>query len=82
MEVSIMDREEKTKLILEFAQDIELNKITEMSKKMLKTLSVDELANIIACKTESTIMHIEKMASKMLKDDDKSMREEQNEKTA
>jgi len=63
------EREERKKLIIEFAVDAKLDEITAMSKKMLKILSIEELAGIVACKLENTIVYIEKIAEDIDKED-------------
>lgn len=52
--------EVEKKLVIEFPSDLEIQEISNMSQKMLKSLSVEELALIMGCKVEQTILHIEK----------------------
>jgi len=55
-----LQREATKKLIIEFATDEELEKINNMAKKMIKSLDIEELAGIVACKVEQTLVYIEK----------------------
>lgn len=59
------------KLVIEFAENVKINEINDLSKKMLNTLSVDEAVNIITCKVEQTIMYVEKTLEEFEKEEKK-----------